>query len=95
MIRENLLEELKKWSFLLPPPGMFYYGIGIEKSPTPRFLSPLNPTNEILGFWGQTGSFTWYNPDTELYFSGTTNQANGSGHRAAMTAIMKIIKSAL
>ena len=89
------IENLKKWNLLLPPPGMFYFGIGIEKSFTPRILTPLNPNNEILGFWGQTGSFTWHNPDTDLYFSGTTNQANGSGHNAAMTAIMKIIKSAL
>ena len=89
------INYLKKWNLILPPPGMFYFGIGIEKSPTPRILTPLGPKNEILGFWGQTGSFTWHNPDTDLYFSGTTNQADGSGHNAAMTAIMKIIKSML
>jgi len=89
------IEELKKWNFLLPPPGMFYFGIGLEKSPTPRIISPIKTINEIIGFWGQTGSFAWYNPDTDLYFSGTTNQANGSGHSAAMSSIIKIIKSVL
>jgi len=89
------IETLKKWNLLLPPPGLFYFGVGLEKTPTPRILSLRKPITEILGFWGQTGSFAWYNPDTDLYFSGTTNQVDGSGHRAAMRAIVKIIKSAL
>ncbi|MCL2857813.1 MAG: beta-lactamase family protein [Oscillospiraceae bacterium] len=89
------IEELKVWNLILPPPGLFYFGVGLEKAPTPRIVSLRKPINEILGFWGQTGSFAWYNPDTDLYFSGTTNQVNGSGHRAVMKAIIKIIKSAL
>ena len=89
------IEELKKWNLLLPPPGLFYFGVGLERIPTPRFISLRKPINEILGFWGQSGSFAWYNPDTDLYFAGTTNQVDGSGHRAAGKAILKIIKSAL
>jgi len=92
---KNKIEELKKWNLLLPPPGLFYFGIGLEKTPTPRFVSFAKPINEIIGFWGQTGSFAWYNPDTDLYFTGTTNQIDGSGHRAAMGSIVKIIKSVL
>jgi D-alanyl-D-alanine carboxypeptidase len=56
----------------------FYYGIGLEKLFTPKIFSPFK-----VGFWGQTGSFAWYNSDTDLYFSGTTNQINGAGHAAA------------
>ena len=89
------IEALKKWNLLLPPPGLFYFGIGLEKTPTPRFVSPFKPINEIIGFWGQTSAFAWYNSDTDLYFSGTANQVNGAGHRAAMGAIIKIIKSVL
>jgi len=89
------IEELKDWNLLLPPPGLFYFGVGLEKIPTPRILFLTNPINEIIGFWGQTGSFAWYNSDTNLYFSGTTNQVDGTGHRAIMGAIIKIIKSAL
>jgi CubicO group peptidase (beta-lactamase class C family) len=89
------IDELKKWNFILPPPGLFYFGIGLEKLPTPRIISIAKPINEIIGFWGQTGSFAWYNPDTNLYFTGTTNQGNGSGHFAIGNAILKIIKSVL
>jgi len=89
------IEELKKWNLLLPPPGIFYFGVGLEKQPTPRIISLTKPINEVVGFWGQTSSFAWYNSDTDLYFSGTANQADGTGHRAVMTAIIKIIKSIL
>ena len=92
---ERKIDELKIWNLILPPPGMFYFGIGLEKLPTPRIISLKKPINEIIGFWGQTGSFAWYNPDTELYFTGTTNQGNGSGHNAIGNLILKIIKSFL
>jgi len=84
---------LKEWAFLPPQPGGFYYGVGLEKLFIPRIFSPLKPIGEIIGFWGQTGSFAWHNPKTDLYFSGTTNQINGTGHQAALMAILKIIKA--
>ncbi|WP_033541137.1 serine hydrolase domain-containing protein [Planococcus sp. CAU13] len=89
------IEGLKKWNLILPPPSLFFYGVGLEKLFVPRIASPFKPITEIIGFWGQTGSFAWYNPDTDLFFTGTTNQVNGAGHAAAQKAIMKIIKSAL
>lgn len=89
------IEKLKKWNLIIPPPSLFYYGIGLEKLYVPRIISPFNPITEILGFWGQTGSFAWYNPDTNLYFTGTTNQINGAGHSAVMKGMIKIIKAAL
>jgi len=92
---KNKIEELKKWNLLFPPPSLFYYGVGLEKQPTPRFVSIRKPINEIIGFWGQTSSFAWYNSDTDLYFTGTANQANGSGHSAVGKAMFKIIKSVL
>ena len=93
--KKEKIEELKKWNLILPPPSLFYYGIGLEKLFIPRIISPFKPIKEIIGFWGQTGSFAWYNPDTDLYFSGTTNQINGAGHAAAASAMVKIIKSVL
>lgn len=86
---------LKQWNLLFPPPGLFYYGFGLEKLWIPWFISPFRPIREILGFWGQTGSFAFYNPQTDLHFCGTTNQINGAGHRAATNAMIKIIKAAL
>jgi CubicO group peptidase (beta-lactamase class C family) len=87
------IEQIKKWNVILPPPGLFLFGMGLEKIWTPWFISPFKPIKEILGFWGQTGSFAWYNPETDLYFCGTTNQIDGSGHAAATNSIVKIIKA--
>jgi CubicO group peptidase (beta-lactamase class C family) len=69
--------------------------MGLEKLFVPRIVSSFKPITEIVGFWGQTGSFAWYNPDAQLYFTGTTNLTNGGGHAAAMKAILKIIKSVI
>jgi len=87
------IDALKKWNLILPPPGLFLYGIGLEKIWIPWIASPFKHPGDILGFWGQTGSFAFYNPKSDLYFCGTTNQINGSGHRAATSAMLKIIKS--
>lgn len=85
------INELKQWNLLFGP-GIFYFGIGLEKLFIPRIMTPFKPIGEILGFWGQTGSFAFHHPKTDLFFTGTTNQINGAGHRAAGTAIHKIIK---
>ncbi|WP_040378377.1 serine hydrolase domain-containing protein [Dethiobacter alkaliphilus] len=89
----SYLEELKKWNFILFP-YQFHFGIGLEKLWVPRLLSPVKPINEILGFWGSSGAFAFFNPDKDLYFTGTVNQSNGLGHKAAFKAMLKIIKSA-
>ncbi len=46
------IEGLKQWRLMRPPPGLFYFGIGLEKQPTPRILSPRKPLGEIVGFFG-------------------------------------------
>ena len=89
------IDDLKQWNLILPPPGMFQFGIGLEKLWIPRIVSPFKPIREILGFWGQTGSFAFFNPQTDLYFCGTTNQIDGKGHRLASNAMVKTIKSVL
>ncbi|MGN8645715.1 serine hydrolase domain-containing protein [Gracilibacillus sp. HCP3S3_G5_1] len=86
------LEELKQWNLIFLP-GQFFYGIGLEKLWVPRIVSPLKPIKEILGFWGQTGSFAFYNPERDLYFTGTINQSSGYGHSAAFKAMIRIIKA--
>ncbi|WP_130274538.1 serine hydrolase domain-containing protein [Cecembia calidifontis] len=84
---------LKEWKMIFPPPGLFQFGIGLEKLWIPRILFPFKYPGEILGFWGQTGTFAFFNPKTDLYFCGTTNQVNGAGHRKASGLIIKTIKS--
>lgn len=93
--QKEAIENLKQWNVIYPPPGLFLFGIGLEKIWVPRIVSLRKPITEILGFWGQTGSFAWYNSDTDLYFCGTTNQIDGSGHAAVTSAIIKIIKKVL
>lgn len=89
----ELISELKTgWRMILFP-GQFYFGLGLEKLWTPRILSPFHPVGEVLGFWGQSGAFAFYNPSHDLYFTGTVNQLNGWGHTAAYKAITKVIKS--
>ncbi|GAA0370800.1 serine hydrolase domain-containing protein [Bacillus horti] len=85
------VEELKQWN-LIYFPGQFYYGIGLEKLWTPRIVSPFNPIKEVLGFWGQSGAFAFHNPERDVYFTGTINQASGFGHSAAFKAMINIIK---
>ncbi len=86
------LNELKiNWRMIFFP-GQFFFGIGLEKLWVPFFLSPFKPIKEIYGFWGQTGAFAFYNPETNLYFTGTINQVSGLGHGAAFNAIIKTIQ---
>ena len=95
MIINSPNEEMDEKYIVSIGPGLFQFGIGLEKLCIPRIVSPLKPIKEILGFWGQTGSFAFYNPQTDLYFCGTTNQIDGKGHRLASNAMVKTIKSAL
>ncbi len=91
---KEIFDELKKNWNMIYFPGQFYFGLGIEKLWTPRLFSPFKPIGEVLGFWGQTGAFAFYNPETDLNFTGTINQASGFGHSTAYHTIIKIIKSA-
>lgn len=92
---QEVLHELTETWNLIFFPGQFYFGLGLEKLWTPRFLYPLKPVGEILGFWGQSGAFAFFNPQTDLYFTGTVNQLSGFGHSAAHKAIIHIIKASL
>jgi len=42
-------------------------------------------------FLGETGAFSFYNPENDLYFTGTINQSNSLGHSTAYNAIIKSI----
>ena len=79
------LDELKEWKLLFGP-GLFFYGVGIASQP----ISIKELKNGLIGHWGQTGSFSFYYPKTDLYFTGTTNQFYGQSVAARM--MMKIIK---
>lgn len=92
---KDKIASFKQWKMILPPPGLFLFGIGLEKLWIPWIFSPFKYPGEILGFWGQTGTFAFYNPKADLYFCGATNQINGKGHRKATGMMLKTIKSML
>ncbi len=89
---KETIEELKQWNRIYFP-GQFDFGIGLEKQWIPRFMSPLNPIGELLGFWGQCGAFAFHNPQRDLYFTGTVNQLSGFGHGSAVKAMLRIMKA--
>ncbi|AUD65781.1 serine hydrolase [Tenericutes bacterium MZ-XQ] len=86
------VQELKQNYRMIFFPGQFYFGTGMEKLWVPRFMSLKFPIKNVLGFWGQTGAFAFYDEDTKLYFTGTINQTSGFGHGQAFKAIIKMIK---
>ena len=86
------IEDLKRWNRIYFP-GQFDFGIGLEKQWVPWIMSPLNPIGELLGFWGQSGAFTFHNPPRDLYFTGTVNQLSGFGHGAAVGAMLRVMKA--
>lgn len=87
------IEDLKQWNLLVRP-GLFLYGVGLEKLYIPGLLKPFYPSGEILGYWGQTSAFAWHHTASDLYFTGTANQIGGAGHNAAGRAILRIMKAA-
>ena len=87
------LNEIKQNYRMIFFPGQFYFGTGIEKLWIPRILSYKHPINNLIGFWGQTGAYAFYDEDTKLFFTGTINQASGFGHGKALRGIIKVIKT--
>lgn len=84
---KEYVDELKEWKIVFYP-GIFYYGVGIERQP----LSITDLKNGLLGHWGQTGAFAFYHPETDLYVTGTVNQV--IGHRIAGQLLGKIVQAA-
>ena len=85
------IEELKQWNRIWFP-GQFDFGVGLENQLIPWIFSPFHPIGELLGFWGQSGAFAFYNPPRDLYFTGTVNQLSGFGHSAAVAAMVRILR---
>ncbi|TVQ28082.1 MAG: class A beta-lactamase-related serine hydrolase [Spirochaetaceae bacterium] len=87
----SAIDELKRWNRIWFP-GQFDFGVGLENQLIPRIMSPFRPIGELLGFWGQSGAFAFYNPSRDLYFTGTVNQLSGFGHSAAVAAMVRIMR---
>ena len=55
------------------------YGLGLMRFKLPRIISPGFKFIELLGHSGLSGAFAFYNPDREVYLTGTVNQINNPG----------------
>ena len=79
------------WHMVFFP--MIAYGMGMMRFKIPRLFSPFKPAPELIGHSGSTGSFAFYSPATELYFTGTINQiAAPSKPFQLMTQVMNKIR---
>lgn len=79
------LESLYRWRLLFSP-GVFFYGIGVARQP----LSLFGLKKGLLGHWGQSGAFAFYDPASGTCLSGTANQF--IGQRAAARAMIKVLR---
>ena len=82
------LDALYKWRLLFRP-GVFFYGIGIAKQP----VSLLRLSKGLLGHWGQSGAFAFFDPETRTCLAGTANQY--IGQNAAARAMIKALRHPL
>src|SRR5690606_13425400 len=65
-----------KWNRVMFP---LEYGLGLMRFKLPRILTPGFQSLELLGHSGLSGAFAFYNPDKDVYITGTVNQINNPG----------------
>jgi CubicO group peptidase (beta-lactamase class C family) len=82
------LEDLYRWRMIFAP-GLFFYGIGIAKQP----VSLLNLRKGLLGHWGQSGAFAFFDPESRTCLSGTANQF--IGQNVAARAMIQTLRHPL
>ncbi len=76
LFSEMYLKEMQSWNKIFYP---LEYGQGIMRFKLARIFSPFKPTPEFIGHSGSSGSFAFYCPDIDAYFSGTLNQISKPG----------------
>lgn len=73
---EGTLPAMKHWNRIFFP---MEYGYGIMRFKLPRILSLFNPSPELIGHSGASGSFLFFCPERDLYLAGTINQTARQG----------------
>lgn len=68
-------------------------GIGIHHFKMPWFLDPLRRTPELIGHAGLSGALAYFNPNLDLYITGTINQMAYPQESFALAA--KLIRKTL
>ena len=82
---KDYLNEMQSWNKIFFP---MQYGLGMMRFKLPRIFSPFKATPEFIGHVGSSGSFAYYCPDKDVYFTGTVNQINNPGLSSQL--LMKI-----
>jgi D-alanyl-D-alanine carboxypeptidase len=54
------------------------YGLGLMRFQLPRLFAPFRPVPPVIGHTGSTGSWLFYCPEYDLYFTGTVDQSAGA-----------------
>lgn len=71
LTKDQLAFMTSRWNRIFFP---LEYGSGLMRFKPPRWMSPFQAPPELVGHSGSTGSFAFYNPDRDLFISGTLNQ---------------------
>ena len=63
--------QMTKWNRMFFP---MHYGYGLWRFQLPRWLTLFRKMPEFIGHAGVNGAMAFYNPDKDLYITGTLNQ---------------------
>lgn len=80
----SMIGQFRRWQ-RVSGPWPFRYGPGVMKQPLPGLV----PERSLLGHWGSSGAFAFFDPWSGTSLSGTVNQF--VGHMAALRAMTCIL----
>lgn len=73
---KEFLTSMYQWNRVMFP---LEYGLGIMRFKLPGLFSPFRPTPEFIGHSGISGAFAFYNPEKQVFLTGTVNQIHNPG----------------
>ena len=89
MVTEDTWKEMNQY---IPESKGTYYGFGLRKWNL-KELFPILPDVTLIGHSGSTGSFMYYSPELDTYFTGTFNQTTMiRDHIKFLVKLMVMIK---
>ncbi|SHH46709.1 CubicO group peptidase, beta-lactamase class C family [Cognatiyoonia sediminum] len=71
LFNKTYFERMTKWNRMFFP---MHYGYGLWRFQLPRWLTLFQKMPEFIGHAGVNGAMAFYNPEKDLYITGTLNQ---------------------
>lgn len=68
---KKYFDEIYEWNTIFYP---LEYGVGISRFVVPKIFYPFSKPPEFIGHSGLSGAFNFYNPQKDLFLTGTVNQ---------------------